>query len=134
MEDVVRTSLRGAQVLHNPRLNKSSAFTQEERDLLGLNGLLPTQVLTVEQQIKRCYQNFSRKRTPLGKYVFLTSLLNRNEALFYPRFCFCPFPSEMLHAHLYAYSWRSRFCNLAISSPIIAAYISLTLSKRRWKR
>ncbi|MDP1607748.1 MAG: NAD-dependent malic enzyme [Chlamydiales bacterium] len=94
MEDVVRTSLRGAQVLQNPRLNKSSAFTQEERDLLGLNGLLPTEVLTVEQQIRRCYQNFSRKRTPLGKYVFLTSLLNRNEALFYQFVSL--YPAEML--------------------------------------
>lgn len=94
MEDVVRTSLRGAKVLQNPRLNKSSAFTQEERDLLGLNGLLPTQVLTVDQQIKLCYQNFSRKRTPLGKYVFLTSLLNRNEALFYQFVSL--YPAEML--------------------------------------
>jgi malate dehydrogenase (oxaloacetate-decarboxylating) len=94
MEDVIRTSLRGSQILTNPRLNKSSAFTQEERDHLGLNGLLPVHVSTVEEQLKRCYQNFSRKRTPLGKYIFLNTLFNSNEFLFYQFVSL--YPSEML--------------------------------------
>lgn len=83
MDDFLRTSLRGIEILQNPRLNKSNAFTQEERDYLGLNGLLPAHVSTVDEQLKRCYQNFNKKRTPLGKYIFLNSLLNSNESLFY---------------------------------------------------
>lgn len=83
MEESLSTSLRGAQILQNPRFNKSTAFTQKERDLLGLNGLIPSHISTLEEQLKRCYQNFNKKRTPLGKYVFLNSLLNSNESLFY---------------------------------------------------
>ncbi len=94
MEDGIRTPFRGAQILNTPHLNKSTAFTQEERDRLGLNGLLPSHVSTVEEQLKRCYQNFSRKRTPLGKYIFLNSLFNSNECLFYQFVSL--YPSEML--------------------------------------
>lgn len=94
MEDIISTSLRGAQILNHPHLNKSTAFTQEERDFLGLNGLLPVHISPIEEQLKRCYQNFSRRRTPLGKYTFLTSLLNCNEHLFYQ--FIAHHPSEML--------------------------------------
>lgn len=78
-----RTAKRGADVLNSSLLNKGTGFTQEERDLLGLNGLLPPVVSTIEQQIQRCYQNFSQKRTPLEKYENLVGLLSRNENLFY---------------------------------------------------
>lgn len=94
MEEFLRTSLRGSQILQNPRLNKSTAFTQEERDFLGLNGLIPSHISSVEEQLKRCYQNFNKKRTPLGKYIFLNSLLNSNEFLFYQFISL--YPSEML--------------------------------------
>ncbi len=79
----IKTALRGAQLLTNPLLNKGTAFTAQERDALGLNGLLPAHVSSIEEQIQRSYANFSKKRTPLGKYVYLMSLLNRNEMLFY---------------------------------------------------
>ena len=94
MEDVIRTTLRGVQILNSPRFNKSCAFTQEERDHLGLNGLLPSRIATVDEQIKCCYQNFNRRRTPLGKYIFLNSLFNSNEFLFYQFISL--YPSEML--------------------------------------
>jgi len=70
-------------ILNLPLVNKGTAFTQKERDDLGLNGFLPTHVLTVEEQIARTYQNFSSQRTPLDKYVFLMGVMNRNELLFY---------------------------------------------------
>jgi len=94
MEDSIQTTLRGAQILHNPELNKSTAFTQEERDQLGLNGLLPVHISTPEEQLKRCYQNFNRRRTPMGKYFFLNCLLNGNEHLFYQFIAL--HPAEML--------------------------------------
>lgn len=73
----------GSEILHCPLLNKGTAFTQEERDLLGLNGLLPPHISTVEQQIKRCHLHFTQRRTPLEKYDSLIGLLSRNELLFY---------------------------------------------------
>lgn len=75
--------MRGREILHDPLENKGSAFTQKERDALGLNGLLPYHVSTLEEQIKRSYLNLNKQNTPLGKYLFLMSLLNRNEKLFY---------------------------------------------------
>jgi malate dehydrogenase (oxaloacetate-decarboxylating) len=79
----MKISKRGADVLNCSLLNKGTGFTQEERDALGLNGLLPPIVSAIEQQIQRCYQNFSQKRTPLEKYENLVGLLSRNENLFY---------------------------------------------------
>ncbi len=71
------------QLLNNPLLNKGSAFTQKERDAFGLNGLLPYQVSTMEQQLQRRYANFSAQKGALAKYTFLSALQNRNEVLFY---------------------------------------------------
>jgi malate dehydrogenase (oxaloacetate-decarboxylating) len=82
-KDTITISKNGPEVLSNSLLNKGTGFTQEERDLLGLNGLLPTRVSTVEQQIKRSYLHFSSKRTPLEKYDSLIGLMSRNEQLFY---------------------------------------------------
>jgi malate dehydrogenase (oxaloacetate-decarboxylating)(NADP+) len=74
---------RGPALLTNPLLNKGTAFTDRERDLLGLRGLLPPRVFTMEQQLARVYGNFRRESNPLDKYIFLTTLQNRNEILFY---------------------------------------------------
>lgn len=79
----VQTQLRGIDILRHPLLNKGTAFTQEERDHLGLNGLLPVHISSVEEQITRSYENFNRKRSSLGKYESLIALLSRNEHLFY---------------------------------------------------
>ena len=71
------------KILENPLLNKGTAFTEKERDLLALHGRLPCHVSTIEEQVKRRYDNFCEMESPISKYHFLSSLQNRNEILFY---------------------------------------------------
>jgi malate dehydrogenase (oxaloacetate-decarboxylating) len=80
---VVETVLTGERLLENPLLNKGSAFTEAERRELGLLGLLPPHVATMEQQLARTYENYRRKGSDLERYIFLASLQDRNETLFY---------------------------------------------------
>jgi malate dehydrogenase (oxaloacetate-decarboxylating) len=77
------TADRGRAVLTNPRLNKGTAFTQEERQALGLVGLVPPQVVTLEQQTQRAYAQFLAQPDDLAKNVNLAALQDRNEVLFY---------------------------------------------------
>jgi len=79
----VEVRLRGSQLLAHPMYNRSTAFTPEERRALGLEGLLPDVISTMEQQAKRAYGNLTRKDTPLERYVGLTALQDRNEYLFF---------------------------------------------------
>lgn len=81
--DVFETTLTGKAILEDPLLNKGSAFTQQERVNLGLIGLLPPHVATLEDQLARTYENFRRKESDLERYIFLASLQDRNETLFY---------------------------------------------------
>ena len=74
---------RGHALRTDSLLNKGTAFTERERDALGLRGLLPPRVFTIEEQLVRVYGNFHRKPDALEKYIFLTTLQNRNETLFY---------------------------------------------------
>ena len=74
---------RGTALLRDPSLNKGTAFTDVERDVLGLRGLLPAQVGTQELQVARVLENFRRLDNPLSQYILLESLLDRNEALFF---------------------------------------------------
>lgn len=74
---------RGVELLHDPLLNKGTAFGDAERDLLGLRGLLPPRIATQEQQLDRVLENYRRKESDLEKYIYLVSLQERNEALFY---------------------------------------------------
>lgn len=74
---------KGSELLNTPLLNKGTAFTKEEREAFSLNGLLPSCISTIEQQIERSYLNFSTKKTPLEKYDSLVGLMSRNECLFY---------------------------------------------------
>jgi malic enzyme len=74
---------RGARLLRHPMFTKGTAFTKEERSTLGLEGLLPHAVSTMEQQSKRVYANITRKKEPLEKYIGLAALQDRNEYLFY---------------------------------------------------
>lgn len=69
--------------LHHPGLNKGTAFTAAERDALGLRGLLPPRVTTPEAQVARVMETLRRKPNPLEQYIYLTSLHDRNEHLFY---------------------------------------------------
>lgn len=75
--------LRGARLLRDPALNKGSAFTEAERDALGLRGLLPPHVQTQDEQIERVLQNLAQKSSDLERYIALIALEARNETLFY---------------------------------------------------
>ena len=79
----IATSLSGQMLLDNPLSNKGSAFSRDERRELGLIGLLPAHFSTIEEQLTRTYENYQRKQSDLGRYVFLTALQDRNETLFY---------------------------------------------------
>jgi malate dehydrogenase (oxaloacetate-decarboxylating)(NADP+) len=72
----------GMGLLQDPALNKGTAFTESERDALHLRGLLPPRVFSQDEQLGRVLENFRRKPTSLEKYIDLTALHDRNEALF----------------------------------------------------
>jgi malate dehydrogenase (oxaloacetate-decarboxylating)(NADP+) len=74
---------RGIAILRDPARNRGTAFSEGERDVLGLRGLLPPRVSTQEEQIERVLENFHRVTNDLDKYRGLAALLNRNEALFF---------------------------------------------------
>src|SRR4249920_122657 len=78
---------RGYALLNDPILNKGTAFTERERDALGLRGLLPPHVHTQEEQAKRVMTNLRRLPTDLDKYVALNALHDRNETLFFRVVC-----------------------------------------------
>jgi malate dehydrogenase (oxaloacetate-decarboxylating)(NADP+) len=73
----------GFALLRDPALNKGTAFTTEERQKLGLEGLLPPRVHTIDEQVERILYNLRKKPTDLERYIFLTSLQDRNKTLFY---------------------------------------------------
>ncbi|MGD8415191.1 MAG: NAD-dependent malic enzyme [Candidatus Latescibacterota bacterium] len=83
MFDDVDEAPTGYQLLADPFLNKGTGFTERERDELGLRGLLPPKVFTQDEQVQRVLENFNRKPSNLERYIFLTSLQDRNERLFY---------------------------------------------------
>ncbi|MGK9061551.1 NAD-dependent malic enzyme [Pseudomonas asiatica] len=74
---------RGPALLDTPLLNKGTAFTRVEREQFQLQGLLPAKVETLEEQVVRAYRQFGERPTPLDKHVYLRSLQDRNETLFY---------------------------------------------------
>ena len=76
-------SPRGLDLLRDPLLNKGTAFTREERNALGLRGLLPPHVLTQDVQAQRIMTNLRKFSDPLDRYVALNSLHDRNETLFF---------------------------------------------------
>lgn len=76
-------TLTGHQLLDDPQLNKSSAFSEEERREFGLMGLLPLHTSTIGEQLARVYENYCRKDSDIERYIFLTALQDRNETLFY---------------------------------------------------
>ena len=80
---VIRTSLSGADLLMNPRLNKGTAFTEAERNDFGLHGLLPPNVSTLAEQRERRMRVLESRETPFGKYSNMRDLQNTNETLFY---------------------------------------------------
>jgi malate dehydrogenase (oxaloacetate-decarboxylating)(NADP+) len=80
-------SPRGMALLRDPLLNKGTAFTEAERDALGLRGFLPAHVLSMEEQVERVLTNLRSLPSDLEKYIALNSLHDRNEALFFRVVC-----------------------------------------------
>ena len=74
---------KGLALLRDPALNKGTAFTEAEREALGLHGFLPPRVHTMQEQVLRVLGNLRRKPNDLEKYIFLLSLQGRNKTLFY---------------------------------------------------
>jgi len=86
----ISTPLRGGQLLEDPLLNKATAFTQRERADLGLLGLLPPHIETLDGQVARAYEALRQKSSDIEKHIYLRALQDTNELLFY----------ALLHAHL----------------------------------
>ncbi|MGS0687210.1 NAD-dependent malic enzyme [Nakamurella sp. GG22] len=80
---VAKINARGSAVLATPTINRGTAFTYEEREALGLKGLLPTGVTTLEGQLRRVYAQYGEQANDLRKWVYLANLRDRNEVLFY---------------------------------------------------
>jgi malic enzyme len=81
-EEYIAVDVRG-ELLRDPFTNKSTAFTAAEREELGLDGLVPPAISTMDQQLARVYENYRVKQTPLERYIHLASLQDRNETLFF---------------------------------------------------
>ncbi|WED57606.1 malolactic enzyme [Fructilactobacillus sanfranciscensis] len=77
---------RGQEIVNNPFLNKGTAFTEEERKTLNLQGMLPPRVQTLEEQTARVYEEYLTKSNDLEKRVYLMSIFNENRVLFYATF------------------------------------------------
>lgn len=87
----IEALVTGPELLNDPMLNRSTAFTQEERKAFGLVGLLPSAVTPLEEQVKRCYAQYEEIEDDLHKNLFLAALQDHNEVLFY----------RLLSEHLY---------------------------------
>ena len=74
---------RGVKLLHDPLRNQGTAFSDAERNALGLQGLLPPRVMSQDAQVLRILANYAQKPNDLEKYIFLIDLADRNETLFY---------------------------------------------------
>ena len=83
MTDRPNATTRGVDLLHDPLLNKGTAFSEAERDALGLRGLLPPRPADLPTQVMRVLENVRRKSNDLERYLFLVGLQDRNETLFY---------------------------------------------------
>jgi malate dehydrogenase (oxaloacetate-decarboxylating) len=79
----LQVSLSGFNLINSPRLNKGTAFSEQEREVFDLHGLLPPHVGTLDEQIARRLRALERQPTPFSKYAFLRDLQDTNETLFY---------------------------------------------------
>src|SRR5271157_5448954 len=81
--DTTEPKHRGVDILRDPRLNKMTCFSEEEREALGLMGLVPEGMDTETTQVERVLYQLSRKPTDLDKYIYLTALQDNDETLFF---------------------------------------------------
>ncbi len=79
----LKVDLSGYDLIHEPLLNKGSAFTEKERRELGLQGLIPNATMSMDQQARRIYKRISALQDDFQKYIALSNLQDRNEHLFY---------------------------------------------------
>ncbi|EPQ60022.1 hypothetical protein GLOTRDRAFT_32306 [Gloeophyllum trabeum ATCC 11539] len=89
-QQVFRVRLRGEAILNNPRWNKGTAFTMEERKAFGLTGRLPFRVNTLDEQCQRAYDQLQMRDTPIRKNSFMQSMKEQNRVLYF----------ELLRRHL----------------------------------
>ncbi len=82
-EETIEVETVGRALLNDPLVNKGLAFSEQERGELGLEGLLPPRVLTMEEEAALAYEEYRQKTTDLERHIYLTSLQNRNETLFF---------------------------------------------------
>jgi malate dehydrogenase (oxaloacetate-decarboxylating) len=83
MSTTIHSTPHGRDLLKDPRLNRGTAFTVEERSALGLEGLLPASVQSLEEQSRRAYEQYGRQPDDLARNTFLAALHDRNEVLYY---------------------------------------------------
>ena len=81
--DVVPSLVSGLDYLRDPKLFKGMAFSLEERQTLGIHGLLPPRIKTLDEQAENSMRNLRRFQDPLNQYMYMVDLLDRNEKLFY---------------------------------------------------
>lgn len=82
-EDIIEVPFKGRRLVEHPMYNKGTAFSDEERETFQLHGLFPQRVSNLEIQCKRSYGHYSSKISDLEKYIYLISLQDRMETLFY---------------------------------------------------
>jgi len=82
-DPVLKVHKRGADLLSDPLLNKGTGFPDSERDALGLRGLVPPQVVSIDDQVQRVMENYHRKTNDLERYIHIESLHDRNETLYF---------------------------------------------------
>lgn len=124
--DVMKIKARGKEVLAEPQINRGSAFTAKERQKLGLNGLLPPTVQTLDQQAARVYAQFKSQESGIHKHVTLSALHDRNEVLYFRTICdhmhetmpviYDPVIGEAIRKHSHIYR-RARGIYLSIDNP-----------------
>lgn len=83
MTNEITTSKRGMDLLHDPRLNKGTGFSEAEREAFGLIGLVPDITETLDTQLKRVLEQVDSKASDLDRFIYLMNLLDINETLFY---------------------------------------------------
>jgi malate dehydrogenase (oxaloacetate-decarboxylating)(NADP+) len=83
MNSVKEAMPRGINLLHDPMLNKGTSFTEVERDVFRLRGLLPPRINTQTEQVARALESLRRKESDLERYIFMIALQDRDETLFY---------------------------------------------------
>lgn len=81
--NIARIACRGRDVLKTPIINFGTAFTAEQREELGLTGLLPNAVINMDAQLRRVYRQYAQEPSDIAKYIYLTTMQDRNETLFF---------------------------------------------------